>query len=60
MVQRRLKFRFVDGQRLWPALCKFAALPLLTAILFLLAQTMVRHHFFSGGAQNNGNHPTGP
>jgi hypothetical protein len=26
----------------------------------LLGQSMVRHHFFTGGAMNYGNHPGGP
>jgi len=28
--------------------------------LFTLGRSMVRHHFFSGGAMNYENHPTGP
>ena len=28
--------------------------------LFTLGRSMVRNHFFTGGAQNYGNHPTGP
>lgn len=39
---------------------KFAGLLILAAMLFLLAQSMVRHHFFTGGAMNYHNRPTGP
>jgi hypothetical protein len=60
MAPRRPKFRLVDEQHVWPAWIKFAGLLLFVAILVLLTERMVRHHFFSGGAQNYGNHPTGP
>jgi hypothetical protein len=29
-------------------------------LVFELGQSMVHHHFFSGGALNYGNHPGGP
>jgi hypothetical protein len=44
----------------WLGLIKFMGLLLLTTLLFLLGQSMVRHHFFSGGAQNYHDSPTGP
>jgi hypothetical protein len=39
---------------------KFVSLLVLFVLLFLLAQSMVRHHFFTGGAMNYHNRPTGP
>jgi hypothetical protein len=38
--------------RTWIAWIKFVWIVLLTVVFFLLAQSMVRHHFFSGGALN--------
>jgi hypothetical protein len=34
----------------WLWLAKFMGLLLFVALLFLLAQSMVQHHFFTGGA----------
>jgi hypothetical protein len=39
---------------------KFVSLLILFVLGFLLAQSMVRHHFFTGGAMNYHNRPTGP
>jgi hypothetical protein len=39
---------------------KFVSLLILFVLLFLLAQSMVRHHFFTGGAMDYHNRPTGP
>jgi hypothetical protein len=33
----------------WAALAKFLFIVVLTALIFLLAQSMVRHRFFQGG-----------
>jgi hypothetical protein len=39
---------------------KFVSLLILFVLMFLLAQGMVRHHFFTGGAMDYHNRPTGP
>ncbi len=39
---------------------KFVSLLILFLLMFLLARSMVEHHFFSGGAMNYHNSPTGP
>jgi hypothetical protein len=39
---------------------KFVSLLILFVLLFFLAQSMVQHHFFTGGAMNYHNRPTGP
>jgi hypothetical protein len=44
----------------WFGLVRFLGVVLFTALLFLLARSMVMHHFFTGGAQNYHNSPTGP
>jgi hypothetical protein len=46
--------------RTWVWWLRFLLLILFVVLLFLLGQAMVRHHFFTGGAQNYGNHPGGP
>ncbi len=33
----------------WQSMAKFAALVILTALMFLLAESMVEHRFFQGG-----------
>ena len=49
-----------ERQRVWAGIAKFLALLLLVALFFMLARSMVEHHFFTGGAQNYHNSPTGP
>jgi hypothetical protein len=44
----------------WVGVARFLVLILFAVVLFLLGQSMVRHHFFTGGAMNYGNHPGGP
>jgi fatty acid desaturase len=39
---------------------RLAWVVVLTVALYLLGRGMVRHHFFSGGAMDYHNHPTGP
>ena len=39
---------------------RFAWVMLLIVALYLLGRGMVRHHFFTGGAMNYHDHPTGP
>jgi hypothetical protein len=39
---------------------KFVSLLILFVVMFLLARSMVLHHFFTGGAMNYHNRPTGP
>jgi hypothetical protein len=39
---------------------KFVSLLILFVLGFLLAQSLVRHHFFTGGAMNYHNRPSGP
>jgi hypothetical protein len=39
---------------------KVAWVVLLTVALYLLGRSMVRNHFFTGGAMNYHNRPTGP
>jgi hypothetical protein len=39
---------------------KFVSLLILFVLLFLLAKSMVQHHFFTGGAMDYHNRPTGP
>jgi hypothetical protein len=39
---------------------RFAWVVLLTVAIYLLGQSMVHHHFFTGGAMDYHNHPTGP
>jgi ABC-type microcin C transport system permease subunit YejE len=43
----------------WLGFAKFLFIVFLTVILLLLARSMVRHHFFSGGQMNQHN-VTGP
>ena len=45
---------------LWVGFVKFLLLVLFAIVLFLLGDSMVRHHFFTGGALNYHNHPGGP
>ena len=47
-------------ERLWVGLARFVGLALLVMLFFLLAQSMVHNHFFSGGALNYHHRPTGP
>jgi len=49
-----------EQERRWVGFARFLALVLFAVLLFLLGQSMVRHHFFTGGAMNYGNHPGGP
>jgi uncharacterized membrane protein len=44
----------------WPGFAKVFGLLVLITLFFLVGQSMVRHHFFSGGAQDYHNRPTGP
>jgi hypothetical protein len=46
--------------RWWVGFAKFLLLVLFATLLFVLGETMVRHHFFTGGAMNYHNHPGGP
>jgi hypothetical protein len=39
---------------------KLVALLILFVLMFFLADSMVRHHFFTGGAMDYHNRPTGP
>lgn len=43
----------------WFGFAKFLFIMVLAVMVFLLANSMVRHHFFSGGAQNH-HDVTGP
>lgn len=43
----------------WLGFAKFLFIVLLTVTIFLLTRSMLRHHFFSGGAQNH-HDVTGP
>lgn len=54
------KLKLMDDQTLWIGVGKFLLLMLFVVLLFLLGQSMVTHHFFTGGAMNYSNHPTGP
>ena len=54
------KSRPNDEAQSWLGWVKFLFLVLFTAILFLLGQSMVRHHFFAGGALNNGGSESRP
>jgi hypothetical protein len=47
-------------QRPWPGVAKFLGILLMATLFFLLGQSMVRHHFFTGGAMDYHNRPTGP
>jgi hypothetical protein len=49
-----------ENKRAWPGFVKFLGLMLMVVLFFLLAQSMVRHHFFTGGSMNYYNKPTGP
>jgi hypothetical protein len=46
--------------KLWVGFARLLLLILFAVLLFLLGETMVRHHFFTGGAMNYHNHPGGP
>jgi hypothetical protein len=39
---------------------KFVSLLIFFVLMFLLAHSMVQHHFFTGGAMDYHNRPTGP
>jgi hypothetical protein len=59
----RLRHKDDAGKRepgAWRGLIKFVGLVVLTTMLFLLAHSMVQHHFFTGGAMDYHNRPTGP
>jgi hypothetical protein len=47
-------------QRPWLGFARFLLLMFFVVMLFLLGESMVRHHFFTGGAMDYHNHPTGP
>ncbi len=47
-------------ERGWVAFARFLMLLVFVVLVFELGQSMVHHHFFSGGALNYGNHPGGP
>ena len=49
-----------DRELRWAGLIKFLLLVGFTVLLFLLVQSMVHHHFFTGGAMDYHNSPTGP
>ncbi len=51
--------RELEDQR-WHGIAKFVALIVFVLLVFWLVESMVTHHFFTGGATNYGNHPTGP
>jgi hypothetical protein len=44
---------------LWPGFARFLFIVVLTVLIFVLVNSMVRHHFFSGGQQNR-HDVTGP
>ena len=39
----------------WAGFVKFLFIVVLTVLIFLLAQSMVRHRFFRGGSNNQNN-----
>jgi hypothetical protein len=43
----------------WLGFARFLFIVVLTALLYVLVSSMLRHHFFSGGQQNQHN-VTGP
>jgi hypothetical protein len=43
----------------WPGFARFLFIVALTVLIFVLVNSMVRHHFFSGGQMNQHN-VTGP
>jgi hypothetical protein len=45
---------------MWLGLARFLGLLLMVGMFFVLGQSMVHNHYFSGGAQNYHNRPTGP
>lgn len=45
---------------LWIGVVKLVLILVMAALLYLLGESMVHHHFFSGGALNYHNDPTGP
>jgi hypothetical protein len=49
-----------DAEQRWMKAVKWVLLVLFAVLVFWLGESMVQHHFFSGGAMNYGNHPTGP
>ena len=44
----------------WLGIAKFLGLLVMVTAFFLLAHSMVHHHFFTGGAMDYHNSPTGP
>jgi hypothetical protein len=49
-----------EQQPAWVGFTKFLLLLTMTGLFFLLGQSMVRHHFFTGGELNNRNAAVGP
>ena len=39
----------------WPGFARFLFIVVLAVLIFVLVSSMVRHHFFSGGQQNQHN-----
>ncbi len=50
-----------EREQTWVGFVKFLLIALFAMLLFLLVESMVRHHFFSGGSLNNHQgHSVGP
>lgn len=60
MLQVRHSTTPEGNERMWLGLARVLGLLVMIAVFFLLGQNMVHNHYFSGGAQNYHNSPTGP
>lgn len=52
MAVERSKSDSAKDQGRWIGFAKFVFLAVLTVLIFMLVQSMVQNHFFSGGALN--------
>ena len=60
MVSKRDNTGPEENQWPWLGFGKFVLLMLMVAMFFLLGQSMVQHHFFTGGELNNRDAAIGP
>ena len=60
MVSKRDNTGPEENQRPWLGFGKFVLLMLMVVMFFLLGQSMVQHHFFTGGELNNRDAAIGP
>jgi hypothetical protein len=49
-----------EEERAWLGFAKFLLLLMMTVMFLMLGQSMVQHHFFTGGELNNRDAAVGP